>query len=535
MEIFQQEELDGVGDFLRGARRVVAWTAPARATKGALITPSRSLDRAIGTNLNQHDLHYLEAVLVSAGYALDPSRGVPLGWNNNDHVFDPLEVWAARSTPEDKPFNLGHDCSDIIGHITDCKAETFAGDSIDGSATTIPDAFNLVTGAVLYKVWADAELQERMDRILAEIPEEKWHVSMECLYRGFDFCLLSKSGEVEVVKRSRETAHLTKHLRICRGGGEYQGKRLGMVLRDLTFSGKGLVENPANPHSVIRAANAEKTQIHKTTVYFPAEPTEPNMDETLKNENERLKAGLAAAQAELEKARAALQAGDQAKLQEATEARKAAEAALASERSARAEADRQVKAEVEKLVAEKAALETKVAETTAEVAALKADRAKAERLAKVTAALKLDADRALKMVESLTALDDAAFAAHVDVLATAITMTPGSNNAQPGNTTFPHGSVTVLQTPATNLGVPGPSTGLPTHKPAVAANTADPGVLDRVVPDATPAAAVPTPASAPEKGRSVRLAIASMFGYKPETEDATGDAPANDTTVPNDQ
>ena len=130
------------------------------------------------SNLNQVDLYYLNSVLVSTG------------WNKNDDVFDITETWAARNTPEDKQFNFMHDESDIIGHITANVVTDFEGNIISNEQDTVPESFNIVTSAVLYNSWSDPELQERMEKLIAEIEDGKWVVSMECLFNNFDFLFL---------------------------------------------------------------------------------------------------------------------------------------------------------------------------------------------------------------------------------------------------------------------------------------------------------------------------------------------------------
>jgi hypothetical protein len=183
----------------------------------------------------------LEAVLVSTG------------WNRNDDVFDQQEVWAARHTPEDKKFDLEHVGDDIIGHITSVRA-------VNGEMQPVPDETNggslptklhLLTGAVLYRVWEKKDLQDRMDKIIAELAEAKWFVSMECLFANFDYALLSPDGDQKVVTRNADTAFLTKYLRVYGGAGTYLGQKIGRVLRTILFTGKGLVRNPANEASVI--------------------------------------------------------------------------------------------------------------------------------------------------------------------------------------------------------------------------------------------------------------------------------------------
>jgi len=55
----------------------------------------------------------------------------------------------------------------------------------------------------------------------------------------------------KVLARSEESSFLTKHLRAYGGTGEYEGYKLGRLLKGFYFSGKGLVEKPANPRSII--------------------------------------------------------------------------------------------------------------------------------------------------------------------------------------------------------------------------------------------------------------------------------------------
>jgi len=80
---------------------------------------------------------------------------------------------------------------------------------------------------------------------------------MECFFKGFDYGLISKStGQYKILGRSEETAFLTKHLRAYGGLGEYEDHKIGRVLREITFSGKGFVDKPANPESVIFTQNS---------------------------------------------------------------------------------------------------------------------------------------------------------------------------------------------------------------------------------------------------------------------------------------
>jgi hypothetical protein len=194
-------------------------------------------------NKDQIDLYYLKSILVSTG------------WNKNDDVFDPQELWTAKATPEDKPFNYMHDESDIIGHITGNIVVDFDGDEIEQNTEEIPKAFNILTTSVIYTEWSDPKQRDRMQKIVSEIEDGKWFVSMECLFPNFDYALATSDGSVKVIPRDEASAFLTKHLRSYGGNGKYQDYRVGRLLRNLSFSGKGLVSKPANPRSVILEGN----------------------------------------------------------------------------------------------------------------------------------------------------------------------------------------------------------------------------------------------------------------------------------------
>lgn len=196
--------------------------------------------KAVAENKGQLDLHYLKSILVTTG------------WNKNDDVFDRAEVWVARTSPEDKPFNYEHDQSQIIGHITACNAISVDGTKIVDTCTIdeLPSKFHIATSAVLYKYWEDQEKQERMNQILSEIAQGKWFVSMEALFTAFDYAITDGSNS-RIVARNEETAFLTKYLRSYGGNGVYKDMKIGRLLKNITFSGNGLVRKPANPESVI--------------------------------------------------------------------------------------------------------------------------------------------------------------------------------------------------------------------------------------------------------------------------------------------
>jgi len=241
MEIYKSEIESGLSELIKN--NTVAYCAQANLHKGSIeaakvvISDVDVLEKVIAQNKDQMDLYYLESVLVSTG------------WNKNDDVFDAQETWAARNTPEDKQFNFMHNEDDIIGHITGSYVVDQDGNRLNQEEK--PDQFDIVTQAVLYTSWSGEEKRERMNNIISEIEEGKWFVSMECLFPAFDYALQSSEGETKVIQRNEASAFLTKHLRAYGGEGIYEDYKIGRLLRNLAFSGKGLVSKPANPRSII--------------------------------------------------------------------------------------------------------------------------------------------------------------------------------------------------------------------------------------------------------------------------------------------
>jgi hypothetical protein len=239
MKIYAQEIADGVSE------RVKSDTTVAYCSQAILTNETQDIGDLLNivkasSNPNQIDLYYLKSVLVSTG------------WNKNDDVFNPQQTWAARSTPEDKQFNLMHNENDIIGHITGCYVVDRDGNKISAEKDdSAPSEFDIITEAVIYNSWTNPENRERMTKIISEIEEGKWFVSMECLFAGFDYAIKDTQGQNKVVARNEDSAFLTKHLRAYGGTGEYEGYQIGRLLRDISFSGKGLVSKPANPRSII--------------------------------------------------------------------------------------------------------------------------------------------------------------------------------------------------------------------------------------------------------------------------------------------
>lgn len=209
-------------------------------------------------------------------------------WNGNDDVFTKAEVWPAIDTPVNKQLNLGHNQDDIVGHITSSIAIDSDGEILGAELelSEVPDIFHVVTSAVVYTHWPNKEKQKAIAQLVADIREGKYYVSMECLFFDFDYVLKQANGSLTVVNRTEETAFLTKYLRAYGGEGVYEDVKVGRLPKRITFSGKGLVENPANPYSVIFSENLSKANKMEKTM-------EPNEKEVAE-----LKAAVAKLEAE---------------------------------------------------------------------------------------------------------------------------------------------------------------------------------------------------------------------------------------------
>lgn len=182
---------------------------------------------------------------------------VSTGVNKNTDAFDPKELWKARHSPADKPVNIGHKQTKIIGHIIDnivvgADLKPIPEDTPDDE---LPLTLHVVTAAVIYRVWEDPAVQAEVDALINKISKGQIFVSMECLFRNFDYLLTNAStNEQRILPRNQQTASLTKYLRQYKGPGKIHGYALARLLRDITFSAVGIVEKPANPDSIISAS-----------------------------------------------------------------------------------------------------------------------------------------------------------------------------------------------------------------------------------------------------------------------------------------
>jgi hypothetical protein len=395
MKIFKQEMKDGLRDLLSNS--TIAYQSKLTLNKNPTDEQINGLFKSNAFNLNQPDLAYLETILASTG------------WNLNDDIFISSEMWKAKDSPVDKKLNVEHDEDDIVGHIT--GSYVISGkDIITSSATIIPDSFDIVTAAVIYKMWRKEQNNARIEKILAEIDEGLWFVSMECLFPNFDYGIIVPGGGSIILERSESTSYLTKHLRIYGGSGEYEGHKLGRVLRDFTFSGKGLVSNPANPRSIILKSTASfdaPKQKQQFSISEKKNMNEELLKEQLKSNENKLNDALSelkAVKSELERVKAEELKNKEEAIKASSEAKDKTIAELQSKidefAKTLAEKDKSIASVNNELADVKAELESKETELNKIALASK----EANRLSKLVEAglEKTQAESSVKLYEALS-------------------------------------------------------------------------------------------------------------------------------------
>lgn len=247
IEVFKQETLDGLVEKIKASTIVHYVSKLEHDVEHEIPDSIKAHMRSNANHTPILDLYPIKSILVSTVI------------NLNDDYFGPEPTYAAKDTVADKPFNYNHIGTDIIGHMTASYVIDDNGQVVvEGN---IPNKFHIVNSAVLYKYWDDdKDKQERMDSIIAEVSDKennKWYVSMECRFTGFDYVLIPIENNVlvaskaKIIARNEETAYLSKHLRAYGGSGKYNGYKIGRAVKNITFSGIGLVRNPANPESII--------------------------------------------------------------------------------------------------------------------------------------------------------------------------------------------------------------------------------------------------------------------------------------------
>lgn len=367
----------------------------------------------------------LDMVCESSDLAAIQSILVSTGWNGNADIFTPQELWAARKTPILKQVNLGH-TAQIIGSMISSIATDFDGNLIpdDTAVADIPEEFDIVVDSVLYTRHPDKELRKAVAELLPEISNGNKRVSMECFFNNFDYGVIDSKGNNFIVPRNEETSWITKHLHQFGGTGSVvlddESYSLGRVIRNLTFSGKGIVDDPANKRSVIFSqmqafsnvtvkddsdfVSKSNNVINKEEIDMPADEKTVSL-----KKYEEL-------EAKLQKLEEATKASQDAKIQSYEddiekltiandELTKQLEAAIEANESAATEAEASLKIKDEELQ-----------KTLAELEQIKADSIKTERTAKLINVGRTE-EEAVAIVEKWAESSDEQFASIVEMQA----------------------------------------------------------------------------------------------------------------------
>jgi len=198
----------------------------------------------------QPDLQYFSAIFVSAGT------------NLNGAHFLPSELVKAEDTIVSKALDVEHKEEEIIGHIYDRAYInndnkklnlTELAQKEDASLDREHDDMHVVIAGVIYK--------NRFPNLAKEVANGEWKVSMECYFANYDVKIgdmILTRPEAEAMGLAGDDSIFGKLAKIIKKGKEIAQGKLERVLRGITFSGCGVVKNPANPPSVILETASEK-------------------------------------------------------------------------------------------------------------------------------------------------------------------------------------------------------------------------------------------------------------------------------------
>ncbi len=205
----------------------------------------------------QNDLQYIRSILVSAGT------------NKNGAHFMPSEMLKAHNTVVNKAIDLEHDEEKVIGHIYECAFLHKDGEQFDPNqliaeaeeaGTNLDDLdLDIVIAGVIHKM--------RFPELADEISSGDWKVSMECYFKSFDI----KIGDTIISQQEALTLGydpnelIGNFVKVMANNKELGVHSAARVLRGITFSGMGLVKNPANPHSIILETADVKEKKEKNT------------------------------------------------------------------------------------------------------------------------------------------------------------------------------------------------------------------------------------------------------------------------------
>lgn len=198
-------------------------------------------------------------------------------WNANDDVFTSEEILSRYSTAKFKPINWMHKGSeDTENENIGVMLETtlVEGDVPEVNIIKAEDAScsdpRACSGKIHVKqdgiIWS-GYFPTYAQKIKKGIQEGKLFVSMECFFEDFGYALRnSEDSEIIFLDRTDANSKMSKDLIAFGGKGttQYKGQKyqIGRWLKKITFSGQGVVYEPANKkknkiYSIIFAQTAQ--------------------------------------------------------------------------------------------------------------------------------------------------------------------------------------------------------------------------------------------------------------------------------------
>ena len=183
-------------------------------------------------------------------------------WNRNDDVFTTREIVQSYSTAKYKPINWMHRGSEdrdneTIGVMI--NSDLLTGTIADLHPLTEDVGEELLqdqtTGNIHIKqdglIWS-AYFPSYAASIQRGIENKDLYVSMECFFDDFGYALRKdeNSEETLFLERNPSNSYMSDKLQAYGGSGKirYNGReyQIGRWLREIVFSGQGIVDDPAN-------------------------------------------------------------------------------------------------------------------------------------------------------------------------------------------------------------------------------------------------------------------------------------------------
>lgn len=179
-------------------------------------------------------------------------------WNANGDVFTGEELVKKYATAKFKPINWMHKGSEEtenenIGVMLDSKL--VYGDIPNVDLFEKSDAcLKGCSGKIHIKqdgiIWSQY-FPTYAEKIKKGIKNSSLFVSMECFFEDFGYAVREdNNSDIEFIDRTEATSHYTKALSQYGGSGRVKIKNknmeIGRWLKNITFSGQGVVQSPAN-------------------------------------------------------------------------------------------------------------------------------------------------------------------------------------------------------------------------------------------------------------------------------------------------